>query len=392
MNHSIHDMVASIHNHKLYRFDRLKKINLMRYPVIRMMLLILVAHMLMVSARAQKKAVIAYYAGNAEILKKYDARDFTHIIYCFGHLEGAKLKINSSVDTLLIQQMVAMKKINPDLKVLLSLGGWGGCESCSEVFASPESRMAFAQSVRSLTRFFKSDGIDLDWEYPAIAGYPGHPFSSSDKGNFTALISTLRQVLGKKSTITFAAGGFGKFLEESVDWKTVMPMVDYVNLMTYDLISGFSTVTGHHTALYGTPDQKESTDNCVRYLISKGVEPRKLIIGAAFYARIWEGVSPVRNGLYQSGKFKQSLGYSDFPKNLTEQQGYAFYWDSTAKAPFAYNAKEKTFATYDDKRSIQEKSTYVATKGLGGIMFWHLGHDTPKNGLVEVMNSVLRPR
>jgi chitinase len=171
-----------------------------------------------------------------------------------------------------------------------------------------------------------------------------------------------------------------------------MPMVDYVNLMTYDLISGFSTVTGHHTALYGTPDQKESTDNCVRYLISNGVEPRKLIIGAAFYARIWEGVSPVRNGLYQSGKFKQSLGYSDFPKNLTEQQGYAFYWDSTAKAPFAYNAREKTFATYDDKRSIQEKSTYVATKGLGGIMFWHLGHDTPKNGLVEVMNSVLRPR
>ena len=82
MTHSIHDMVASIHNHKLYRFDRLKKINLMRYPVNRMMLLILVAQMVMFTARAQKKAVIAYFAGNAKALKEYDARDFTHIIYC----------------------------------------------------------------------------------------------------------------------------------------------------------------------------------------------------------------------------------------------------------------------------------------------------------------------
>ena len=341
---------------------------------------------------AQKKAVIAYYSGNLAALDSFNANTFTHIIYCFGHLQENKLKLNSKKDTLLVQKMVAMKKQNKHLKVLLSLGGWGGCAPCSEVFNTENGRATFAASVKELTDYFGSDGIDLDWEYPTIEGYPGHRFAKEDKQNFTDLIKTLRKTLGKKHTITFAAGGFQRFLEESVDWKAVMPYVNYVNLMTYDLVSGFATVTGHHTPLYSTPTQKESTDNCVNYLIDFGVPPKKLIIGAAFYARTWEGVSPTNNGLYQSGKFKYFIGYRDFPKRLSESSGYITYWDSIAKAPYAYNATTQSYATYDNKRSIAAKSKYVMQKKLGGIMFWQLGHDLPSDGLVETINQTLKER
>lgn len=341
-------------------------------------------------ASAQKKAVIAYYSGSLQALDSFSANKFTHIIYCFGRLQGNRMHLRAAKDTLIIQKMVSMKQQNKDLKVLLSLGGWGGCAPCSEVFGTEEGRKEFVASVKSLTNYFGTDGIDLDWEYPTISGFPGHRFVPEDKQNFTELIKELRHQLGRKSTVSFAAGGFQKFMDESVDWKSVMPYVNYVNLMTYDLVGGYSKVTGHHTALYSTPSQKSSADNCIQYLINTiGINPKKLIIGAAFYARTWEDVSPENNGLYNAGKFKSYIGYNDFPKRISASAGYNFYWDSTAQAPYAYNAADKTFATFDDKKSVVLKTKYVLKHKLGGIMFWQLGHDTFTDGLLDTINTTL---
>jgi chitinase len=345
---------------------------------------------LSLSSHAQKKAVIAYYSGSIQKLDSFDARNFTHIIYCFGHLEGDQLKLKGAKDTAIIQKMVAMKSQNKKLKVLLSLGGWGGCAPCSEVFSTAKGRANFATSIKSLTNYFGSDGIDLDWEYPAIAGYPNHRFTPEDKPNFTELVKELRLQLGKKATITFAAGGFKKFAEEAIQWKDVMPYVNYVNLMTYDLVSGYATVTGHHTALYSTTKQKESANNCIQYLLSLGVPAKKLIMGAAFYARTWDGVIADNNGLYQNGKFKYFIGYNDFPNRISEKNGYQFFWDEEAQAPYAYNATEKSYATFDDKKSIEAKTKYVLKNKLGGIMFWQLGHDYSKNGLLDAINTTLK--
>src|SRR5258705_683145 len=96
-------------------------------------------------AQNNKKAIIAYYSGNVERLDSFDAKLMTHIIYCFGHLEGDRIKIKSSKDTLIIQKMVSLKKQNPKLKVLISLGGWGGCKTCSDVFATKEGRKQVAK-------------------------------------------------------------------------------------------------------------------------------------------------------------------------------------------------------------------------------------------------------
>jgi chitinase len=333
-------------------------------------------------------SVIAYYAGNPAMVDSFEAEKLTHIIFSFCHLRGNRLRVDNARDTLTIQKLVALKKRNPTLKVLLSLGGWGGCETCSDVFADEKNRQEFAASVKELSNYFKTDGIDLDWEYPTISGYPGHKYSPADKGNFTALAKELRQTLGTKAEISFAAGGFPKFLQESVDWKEVMKYMDYVNLMTYDLVSGFDTITGHHTPLYSTPNQLYSIDNAVNYLLSIGIPAHQLIIGAAFYARVWENVPPANNGLYQPGKFKTSVGFRDFPKVFAASEGWMYYRDSIAQAPYLYNSAKKLFATGDDIESISAKTRYAKQKGLRGIMFWQLTHDRYRNGLVNAIYEV----
>ncbi|THU39978.1 glycoside hydrolase family 18 protein [Niastella caeni] len=335
----------------------------------------------------QGLAVIAYYAGQAAQVDSFAAEKLTHIIFSFCHLNGNQLKVDNAKDTFTIQRLVALKKRNPRLKVLLSLGGWGGCETCSDVFSTEKGRAEFSQSVKGLLDYFKADGIDLDWEYPAISGYPGHRFVPEDKPNFTKLVTQLRAAIGWKNEISFAAGGFTKFLEESIEWKKVMPLLDRVNLMTYDLVHGYSTVTGHHTPIYSTPDQIESADNAIRFLDSIGIPRRKMVIGAAFYARIFENVDSVNNGLYQPGKFKRGVPFKAYPRVLSADSGFVYHWDPIARAPWLYNAKQKLFVTFDDTTSMRLKTAYAIEKKLNGIMFWQLGEDTYSGGLLDVIDK-----
>ncbi len=341
-----------------------------------------------VAAQSKSILVIGYFSGNAQQVESIQAERLTHIIFSFCHLKGNQLQVGSKGDSLTIKKLVDLKKRNPQLKVMLSLGGWGGCAPCSDIFSSAHDREEFASSTLALNRYFQTDGIDLDWEYPAIEGFPNHAFKREDNENFSALIKTLREKLGNSYEISFAAGGFQKYLEESVDWKVVTPLVDRINLMSYDLVNGYATVTGHHTPLYSDKQQPESTAHGVQYLIGHGVPANKIVIGGAFYARMWENVSDANHGLYQPGKFKAGINYKNFGQELSPENGFSYFWDEKTQAPYFYNKDKRLFATGDDKKSIQLKTKYVIDHHLQGIMFWELTLDSPSDGLLSVIDKV----
>ena len=79
-----------------------------------------------VAQKNRSLKVIAYYSGPIAELDSIDANKITHLIFCFGHLKGHRYKVDNAADTAIIKKMVSLKAKNPDLKVLLSLGGWGG--------------------------------------------------------------------------------------------------------------------------------------------------------------------------------------------------------------------------------------------------------------------------
>lgn len=336
--------------------------------------------------------IIAYYTGNGTAIQQYPVEKLTHIIFSFLRLKNDTLCFADENQRNSLQQLVALKKTYPQLKIMVSIGGWGGCAPCSELFSSDLHRRNFAKTTVALFREYNIDGIDLDWEYPVIEGYPGHRYDTADKASFTALVKALREEMGDRYLLSFAAGGFMHYLEQSIDWKEVTPQVDFINLMTYDLVSGFSTQTGHHTLLTGYRPGQQSIEQSVRWLLQEKIPSEKLIIGAAFYARVWENVPDSNQGLYQPGKFKTSVAYRNFTRYFNDNPGFTYYWDKKANAPYQYNREKKLFATFDDQRSIRAKSAFVLRHKLGGIMFWELSEDLTENGLVDAIYERLRKK
>jgi chitinase len=343
---------------------------------------------LLTPVQAQPLRIIGYYAGPPENVQTIHAEKLTHLIFCFGGLKGADFALRSAADTQCIRNMVALKQQNPRLRVMLSLGGWGGCASCSEVFSSDENRHRFAESVREITDYFQTDGIDLDWEYPVVSGFPGHRRHPDDKDNFSALLKALHEANPPPFEISFAAGGYTAYIDSAIDWTAIQPYTDFINIMSYDLVHGYSRTSGHHTPLYSTPQQTESTDHAVKLLLQKGVPSPMLVIGAAFYGRYFridEG-NPIN--LYQPCRFDHAFSYAHAADSLSEQNGFRHYWDNTAQAPYALNEKRALLATYDDERSVALKTRYALQHSLGGIMFWQLMDDLPQQRLLKVIHGV----
>ncbi|MDC0506882.1 glycosyl hydrolase family 18 protein, partial [Flavobacteriaceae bacterium] len=73
-----------------------------------------------------KPQVIAYYAGDEKSIDEFDLNGVDQIIYSFLHLKENKLAIDDIKDSLTLVNIVNQKKNYPKLKVLVSLGGWGG--------------------------------------------------------------------------------------------------------------------------------------------------------------------------------------------------------------------------------------------------------------------------
>jgi chitinase len=115
--------------------------------------------------------IIAYHFGDTSNIRQHSVGDLSQIIFSFLKLNGNELAIETEQQRSDIVNLVSLKKDYPDLKVLVALGGWGGCETCSEVFSTVEGRDEFVASVKAMLIEYDLDGLDLDWEYPAIEGW-----------------------------------------------------------------------------------------------------------------------------------------------------------------------------------------------------------------------------
>lgn len=315
-----------------------------------------------------KPIVLAYVVNRALIkVTPDDAKRLTHINVAFGKV-GADFKLDDH-ELQNIDYIRVLRGWNPNLKFVLSVGGWGA-GGFSNMAMTEEGRRTFAASCAEYANQNGLDGIDIDWEYPCSdsAGIDADP---RDRENFTLLLQALRDALGKDKIVSIAAGA-GAYFVRDTEMDKVAEICDYVQLMTYDMRSGFCRQAGHHTALYPTPgdDSKKNTLEVVSMFHEAGVPLEKIVIGAAFYSRRWSGVPDVNHGLFQPAQSigDYGAGYSELKANFIGKNGWTRYWDDYAKAPYLFNGS--TLISYDDPESIREKCLYLKKAGLLGIMYW----------------------
>ncbi|MEL7270466.1 MAG: glycoside hydrolase family 18 protein [Bacteroidota bacterium] len=363
--------------------------------------------------KEQPIVVMAYYVPEKDYRPDLlPLNQLTHIIFSFTHVIDGEMKFRDTENKKKLHQLVAQRKNHPHLKVMIACGGWGA-DGFSDMASTAENRKKFVESVVAFNKEFKLDGLDIDWEYPAIpaAGTGARP---EDKQNFTLLMQELRAALNtldRKQILTFASAGWKRYYK-NIELEKVMKVVDYMNIMTYDQVGPSSPFTGHHTALghiaekdiadtsaaefinaYRKSKQDKdrdygprSAEKIVQFCLDQGIKAEQLVIGAAFYGRAWKGVPPNNNGLYEknSGAHIGWSAYHQIRKKFESDKTYKRYWDSIAKAPYLYNAKDSIFISYDDSVSVRLKTEYAINKKLGGIMFWQLGNDTKdENSLLQ---------
>ena len=301
---------------------------------------------------SDERVVVAYVTSWSSVVP--DPCVMTHLNYAFGH-------VNDDFDGVRVdnperlQQMVALKSVNPDLKVLLSVGGWGSGRF-SEMAADDACRASFAEDCLRVVEEFGLDGIDIDWEYPTSSAAE---ISSSpdDTENYTRLMRDLRKALGKDRLLTLASAASAEY----IDFRSIMKYVDFVNIMAYDM----ADAPKHHSALYESENSGPITsDMAVKAHVAAGVPIDRLVLGMPFYGR---GGSLLAR-------------FNDY-KHVVADTVYARMWDPVSMVPYLAAEDGTLLLGYEDPASLTIKCRYVIEEGMLGAMYWDYDGDTADGDL-----------
>ena len=421
-----------------------------------------VAGLVSFGSNAQDNVVAGYFADwqydnpdNPYQVKDIPAENLTHIIYAFlsmcGPHTGASEKVQQQVSdqcegkapyTAIIvdaksaleidfgsvdvkvpyqghfAQLAQLKQDYPTIKILPSFGGWTMSEPFHAMAKDPKAIEQFSKTaVELIAQYDFFDGVDLDWEYPGGGGLTTSPWNPdtkltdeqkiAEREAFTQLVKLLRSDLddlGKKTQRDYelsTAVGVGAKAAQ-IDWQSASPYLTNMFAMTYDFLGGWGPQTGHTTNLHATERSwwGMGADVFINQMIEQGIPSEKLVIGAAFYGRGWQGTQAY-NGELPSSELQSDGGapfgtgengyfmFWDLVNNYGEKQGYQYKYDEQAQAPYLWNPETKVFISYEDVRSIKAKAAWAKSAKLGGIFTWELSGD-PTGELVEAMQQGIK--
>ena len=284
----------------------------------------------------------------------------THINYAFGH-------VNDTFDGVRIDNpdrlaaIVALKGQNPELNVMLSVGGWGSGRF-SEMAADDQHRMSFANDCLRVVEEFGLDGIDIDWEYPtsSMAGISSSP---EDRENFNLLMRDLRTILGADRLLTLASSAYAEY----IDFHSCMQYLDFVNVMTYDM----ANAPYHHSPLYASENTKGTSEGAVKAHIEAGVPAAQLVLGVPFYGR--------------GGTVMKNRDYRD----IKAEGEFVEMWDEKAMVPYLADKDGNLVLGYDNPRSLTLKCKFIKENGLRGGMYWDYAGDNDSADLQKVLAKEL---
>ena len=300
----------------------------------------------------------------------------THVIYAFAKVKNGVLVHTDDNDIKgkpkgMYERVTSLKKSKPDLKVLLSVGGWvHGSKPFTDMVETPQGIKHFTREAVKYLKRHNFDGLDVDWEYPTMRGSP-----PEDRNNFTRLMKELKTTLqSEQLLLTAAVSAAGQdVIEAAYDVRKLAECVDFFCLMAYDFQG--KSKTGLCSPL---PEQEKA----VGHWVDKGAAADQIVLGCAMYGRSFTLKNSHDNEIGADVKEKGEggeltrepgmLAYYEIAQRLSEGTWKAFY-HPVQKACYAYKGNQ--WVGYDDPDSIKEKARYIRRRGLAGAMVWSLDLD-----------------
>ncbi|XP_048477851.1 probable chitinase 2 [Plutella xylostella] len=318
----------------------------------------------------------------------------THLVYSFAGLDE-HANIIKSLDPWQdlekdygkngFKRLVALKQRYPHLKVTIAIGGWNeGSLKYSLMAEDPEKRSKFVKSVMLFLDMFKFDGLDLDWEYPARRD--GRPI---DKVNYVSLVKELKEAFEPKGYILTAALGAGKeTMDAAYELSKLSRYLDFIHMMCYDYHGTWDGVVGANAPLTGLSEEDVlSIEYTIKYMLSHGVSPYKMVLGLPMYGRSFVLTDPSTKDIIfgktpaQSQGFKGPytreagfLGYNEICMEMSNSSSkWTQHWDAGSQTPYLRDGSR--VISYDNARSIAIKVKMAMDYELGGLMVWSIDTD-----------------
>lgn len=223
---------------------------------------------------------------------------------------------------------------------------------------------------------------------------------------YPLLLAELREALGPKKLISAAVPGLPRdmlaFTRDTV--PRIMQSLDFLNVMTYDLMNRRDTITKHHSGVDGSLTALDA-------YIENGAAPASLNLGFAFYVKYFRTEHHLCQGspigcptlLLEDPDTGADLGragafswHDPIPQDLATsfnralmngtcdgQRGGYYYWDD----------QEDLWWTFDTVDAISRKfPEIVDSKKIGGVFAWGLGEDGPAFKHFEMVSNAVAMR
>lgn len=264
--------------------------------------------------------IIAYVTDGYPVMKLLPYSQLTHINYAFviPNADGSLIPIANGWK---LKELVQYAHEN-DVKVLVSVGGWGWDAEFEALAADATSRTRFVDALDEFAQEYALDGIDIDWEYPG-------PDTASAQ-NFVTLMTELKDRFQPQDILlTTAVVALGRTGEDIL--PEIFELVDFMNIMAYD-------GDGQNHSSY------EYAVQALDFWSERGLPKEKMVLGVPFYGR-------------------PEAAY----RKLVENNPGAAYTDSTDYL----GAK-----VYYNGITTMRAKTHLALQRGSGIMIWELSHDT----------------
>lgn len=319
-------------------------------------------------------------------------------------------------------------KFYPGTKIVVSIGGWGDTAGFDVAARDKASRGRWVENVARMVEDMGADGrvhnlmvggiltmVQVSTSTGSTPGmYPQFSYRpcsilhslTCPSGNgddykkvpnsertwqiqaFPLLIKSLREALPPHKLLTAALPSLERdmmaYTPETV--PEILAQLDFVNVMTFDMLNRRDNVTGHQAGVVGSRD-------AVGAYVDRGAEAGKMNLGLPFFVKWFETEAcapgkalgcpmPVLedpatgDDLGRAGAFSfhdevpAGLGPS-FNRALTEGRydevgGGYYYWDRS----------ENRFWTFDTPEAVRRKvPALLEGMGLGGVFAWGLGED-----------------